>query len=392
MTAELVLGEVCGICAHQVDPTAPEFRDLPHVSAENIQSGCGRLLAVQSAHDDGMKSGKYLFEPGDVLYSKLRPYLRKAVVAPFRGLCSADMYPLRVRPELADAEWLMWVLLSASFTRYANEQSGRARMPKLNRRQLLSWRLRVPPVADQRRDVLALRGQLAAVERGRVAAEARLEACDALIEASLRDVFGGDLGGRWTRRRVADICEIQLGKMLSPKSKTGARPRPYLRNANVQWNHFELADVAEMDFSEREEEKFTLRRGDLLVCEGGEPGRSAVWQGQISRCCYQKAVHRLRPIELAIDPLFLMYRFWYGALTDEFSGAHAKTTIAHLPAVRLAELAVGVPSLIEQHAIVERLNDRLDEVARLRASVAGQLEVVSALPSALLRLTFSGTL
>ncbi|HJQ24188.1 MAG TPA: hypothetical protein VKA60_09760 [Blastocatellia bacterium] len=86
------------------------------------------------------------------------------------------------------------------------------------------------------------------------------------------------------------MCEIQLGKMLSPASKAGVRPRPYLRNANVPWDRFDLTDVAEMDFTENEEEKFILKKGGLLVCEGGEPGRAAVWDSQIAPCFYQKAL------------------------------------------------------------------------------------------------------
>jgi type I restriction enzyme, S subunit len=91
----------------------------------------------------------------------------------------------------------------------------------------------------------------------------------------------------WQLVRLGDVCEIQLGKMLSPASKTGLRSRPYLRNANVQWGRVDVNDLAEMDFTEAEERKFRLQKGDLLVCEGGEPGRAAVWEVPISPCYYQ---------------------------------------------------------------------------------------------------------
>ena len=99
----------------------------------------------------------------------------------------------------------------------------------------------------------------------------------------------------WPVVELGSVCEIQLGKMLSPKSKMGTRPIPYLRNENVQWSRLELESVSWMDFTETEERKFRLQPGDLLVCEGGEPGRAAIWQGEIERCCYQKAIHRIRP-------------------------------------------------------------------------------------------------
>jgi type I restriction enzyme, S subunit len=147
----------------------------------------------------------------------------------------------------------------------------------------------------------------------------------------------------WRLVRLNDVCEIQLGKMLSPAAKTGTESRPYLRNVNVQWGRIDVGDLAQMDFDDDEQMKFALRPGDLLACEGDEPGRAAVWHGEVSPCFYQKALHRLRPIRDEVDPAFVMYRLWLGATSGEFGDAHAKTTIAHLPAVRLAQLAIAVP-------------------------------------------------
>lgn len=195
-------------------------------------------------------------------------------------------------------------------------------------------------------------------------------------------------GWRWAR--LGDVCEIQLGKMLSPASKTGTRSRPYLRNANVQWGHFDLADIAGMDFTEAEEAKFALEPGDLLVGEGGEPGRAAVWQGEITPCCYQKALHRLRPVEKRADPHFIMYRLWHGALQGEFVGSHGQTTIAHLPAVRLAELPIALPSLGDQRRIAVLLAEQMAAVERARRAAVEQLAQVEQLPAAFLRQAFSG--
>jgi type I restriction enzyme, S subunit len=80
---------------------------------------------------------------------------------------------------------------------------------------------------------------------------------------------------------LEEVASVQLGKMLSPVSKTGRSPFPYLRNHNVQWNRLQLRDMATMDFTPSERIKFELQPGDLLVCEGGEPGRCAnlEWRG-----------------------------------------------------------------------------------------------------------------
>lgn len=144
------LEELCYINASQVNPTQAEFADLPHVSGENIETGTLQLIGVRSAGEDRMISGKYLFEQGDVLYSKLRPYLRKVAIAPSRGLCSADMYPLRMRAERMDARYAAWLLLSHEFTKYAIRESQRSRMPKLNREQLFAWNAPMPSLETQR--------------------------------------------------------------------------------------------------------------------------------------------------------------------------------------------------------------------------------------------------
>src|SRR5207244_3836759 len=103
---------VCEVRARQVDPMIPKYGALPHVSGEDIESGSCRLYPLRSASEDGMTSGKYLFAAGDVLYSKIRPYLRKVAVVDFEGVCSADIYPISVHSDFVDPHFLGWLLLS----------------------------------------------------------------------------------------------------------------------------------------------------------------------------------------------------------------------------------------------------------------------------------------
>ena len=194
------------------------------------------------------------------------------------------------------------------------------------------------------------------------------------------------VGWRWVT--LGEVCEMRLGKMLSPASKLGHRVVPYLRNANVQWNRFDLTDVAEMDFSDKQEAALSLRIGDLLVCEGGEPGRAAVWQGQIGRCCYQKALHRLRPMNTAVDPYFVMYRLWQGALNGEFTNSNGRTTIAHLPEIRLKNFKLAIPQVGEQRRIARLLSEQMVAVEKARGAAEVQLEAIRQLPLAYYRETF----
>lgn len=190
--------------------------------------------------------------------------------------------------------------------------------------------------------------------------------------------------------RLGDVCYIQLGKMLSPASKRGPSPQPYLRNANVQWGRFDLSDVAAMDFTPKEQVKFALEPGDLLVCEGGEPGRSAVWEGAIEPCFYQKALHRIRPRDGRVDPYFLMFRLWYGSVTGEFSSSHRKSTIAHLPLERLSELRLALPPITDQRRIASLLRAAFSQADGARLAAQEQKEGADQLFSRTLASGFAG--
>lgn len=304
---------------------------------------------------------------------------------PFDGSVGAFCGVIRPGPRLLPEFLAAW-FRSPAYRSWRDGQSRGASIQNLRVSTLTEIAVPVPPLDEQRRIAAQLTDQLAAVDRARTASRQRLADAEALVATSLQDALGHS--GKWGTGRLGDIVEIQLGKMLSPASKTGQRPMPYLRNANVQWDRFELAKVHEMDFDLREEEKFRLRRGDVLVCEGGEPGRAAVWMGAIDPCFYQKALHRLRPISDSVDPQYLVYRLWLGALRGEFTDDHAKTTIAHLPAVRLAELEVSIPPIDEQRRIVTELRERLVAVASMTKSIAAGLEAIEALPAALSRRAF----
>ena len=187
---------------------------------------------------------------------------------------------------------------------------------------------------------------------------------------------------------LGSIADIQLGKMLSPKAKTGDSPQPYLRNQNVQWGRVDVSDVAVMDFSEREQEKFALKKGDLLICEGGEPGRCAVWQGEIEPCYYQKALHRLRPHAGIADAEFLSLWIRHQAYTGAFEDQNAKTTIAHLPLVRLEQLPVPDLNLAQQQQMAKALRERLAVVEEARRAAQAQLDEIRQLPARLLAQAF----
>ncbi|WP_287001865.1 restriction endonuclease subunit S [Gordonia sp. UBA7860] len=142
------------IVGGQVDPKRREFAVLPLIAPNHIESGTGRLLSLETAEEQGADSGKYLVHTGQVVYSKIRPNLAKATIAPVDGLCSADMYALEPKSRLLDPRFLLYILLSRPFTDYAVDSSMRVAMPKVNHESLGAAPIWFPSLDMQREIVL----------------------------------------------------------------------------------------------------------------------------------------------------------------------------------------------------------------------------------------------
>lgn len=158
----------------------------------------------------------------------------------------------------------------------------------------------------------------------------------------------------WVTRPLAEVADFSLGKMLD-QNKNRGELRPYLANVNVRWGKFELDDLREMRFEEHELDKFGVRSGDVLMCEGGEPGRCAIWTDQLPGMMFQKALHRIRPHE-CLDSRFLYYSFLRKGQLDGFGGLFTGSTIKHLPKEKLAKVEIAFPSLQEQQRIAANLS------------------------------------
>ena len=244
----------------------------------------------------------------------------------------------------------------------------------------------LPPLAEQRR-IAEVLDQADALRAKRRAALAQV---DGLTQAIFLEMFGDPVRNprSWAKAAFGELCDTRLGRMLDQKQQTGLYKRPYLRNANVRWFEFDLSDVYEMDFDPSVRETMRLEDGDLLICEGGEPGRAAVWRGEIQECYFQKALHRARPDTSRTNAVFLSWLFWFlahdGGLRDHVTSA----TIAHLTREKLKAMPVPVPPLPLQRDFARRAA----AVGELKAAHRAHLTQLDALFASLQHRAFRGEL
>ena len=215
----------------------------------------------------------------------------------------------------------------------------------------------------------------------------QLSTFDQLIKARFVEMFGDVIHNTmgWPYYVFSDIASSRLGKMLDAKRQSGKCQFPYLANFNVQWFRFELSSLNKMDFDEDDQAEFELKDGDLIVCEGGEIGRCAIWHNEIQPCYFQKALHRVRCKTDIVIPEYLARWFQINCEHGGFAAIEgAKATIAHLPGVKLKALQVAVPPINLQN----QFSAFVSQVDKSRVSIQASLDQLETLKQSLMQKYF----
>ena len=184
----------------------------------------------------------------------------------------------------------------------------------------------------------------------------------------------GEIPDHWETPPLYTRYAIDLGKMLNEDRITGDYLVPYLRNVDIQWDRINITDLPEMDIGPREHARYTVRTGDLVVCEGGEVGRSAIVTSTADGLGYQKALHRLRPLTANEIPRFMFYTMFWAAVKGIFIAEGNPNTIPHLTGEKLRRYRFPAPSRPEQEAIANTLDIETAKINRLIAKLAETID------------------
>lgn len=335
----------------QVDPRQEPYNSMTLVAPDHIESQTGRLLEKRTAREQKAISGKYIFNSGDIIYSKIRPHLKKAVYADFSGLCSADMYPLTPSHDVSGA-YMLPVLLGHAFSTYAETVSVRSGMPKINREELAGYRLALPPLPEQSAiatvlsDMDALIGglnQLIAKKRD-------------IKQATMQQLLTGQqrlpgFSGKWEVKRLGDVLRVRHGKSQSAIEVSGGK-YPILATGG---------EIGRTD-------TFLYDKPSVLI------GR----KGTIDRPIYRDepfwTVDTLFYTEIAKEavPVFIYYKF----LMIDWRSYNEASGVPSLNASTIEAVDIVIPDIAEQTAIAAILCDMDNELTTLetRRDKARQLK------------------
>jgi type I restriction enzyme S subunit len=201
---------VATINTGQVDPRKPKYRNLILIAPNHIRSGDGYLIEKETAADQGADSGKYMVTSGQIIYSKIRPNLRKATIAPCNCLCSADMYPISPKTSELSTDFLLALLLSQAFTKFAVDSSMRVAMPKVNREALANCILWFPSLNEQTQILEYLGREMAPFDTAIIRTQREIDLLREYRTTLTAEVVTGKLDVRETAKGLPDQADEPL--------------------------------------------------------------------------------------------------------------------------------------------------------------------------------------
>ena len=348
------LGDICEIVSGGTPSRSkPEYwKDgtIPWIKIGNIKCKYVRE-ADEFITEEGLKGSSAKMLPKGTLLYTIFATLGEVGILDINACTNQAIAGITIKdPKKINTDYLYYFLQSKK--QFVNDLGRGVAQNNINMSILRGFELTLPSYEDQHKKVHIF-DKVSSIISAR---QQELLALDDLIKARFVEMFGDVIQNnmQWPKYLFSDIASSRLGKMLDAKQQTGKWKYPYLANFNVQWFHFELDNLNEMDFNEADQAEFELKDGDLLVCEGGEIGRCAVWHCEVKPCYFQKALHRVRCKDEFVLPDYLARWFQYNCNHGGFSSIEgAKATIAHLPGAKLKELQVVVPPLELQKEFVK---------------------------------------
>ena len=170
----------------------------------------------------------------------------------------------------------------------------------------------------------------------------------------------GQIPSHWDVKPLKSFSEVELGKMLTTDDKGGMTLKPYLRSFNIQSDYLDLSDVSEMWFTDSELNRLRLKRGDVLLTEGGDVGRTSIWNDELKECYFQNSINRVRT--LSDSPIYFKYLSNTYHQIGHYDSMVSRVSIPHLTKEKLESIRFPLPPLPEQEQIVSFLDEKTTKI------------------------------
>ena len=339
--------------------------DVPWITGADI-SGARADTARSFITEEAIRESATNRVPAGTVLLVTRTSVGKVAVAAMELCFSQDITAITTDPHCLDTSYLVHFLRTKQ--PHLERLARGATIKGVTREAVANLAISLPPLDEQKR----IAGILNAADALRDKRREALAQLETLIQSTFLDMFGDPVTNPlgWDVMKFETVGTSRLGKMLDNGKQAGDCQSPYLANFNVQWGRFELNELRQMDFDEADREEFALRDGDLLICEGGEVGRTAIWREELEGVYFQKALHRVRLAPRRAVPEYIMYYMWFMAQNGGFRDFTNTATIAHLTGIKLKSLPTPLPPFDLQHRFAAIAESVEQQKTRQRAHLA----------------------
>lgn len=346
--------------------------DLSGYTSKYISHGSRNI--TQKGYDS---CSTHLMPRGTVLFSSRAPIGYVAIAE--NPICTNQGFKSIVPNDDIDSEFLYYQL--QYLRKKIQEKGSGTTFKEISGKVLGETDIVVPSLEEQSRIVAHIEELFSELDKAVDTLKTTKEQLEVYRQAVLKDAFSN----------IAEyipfgkITSSRLGKMLDKQKNVGV-PCKYLRNINVRWFSFDLSDLLDMKIEEKEFEKYTICKNDLVICEGGEPGRCAVWEKD-ETIFYQKALHRVR-FTIKAEPRFYMYYLWHITQSGSINKFYTGTGIKHLTGQSLEKIPVPVTDIGEQKRLLELIEMRLSVCDNIEKTVDAALAQTDAMRQSILKQAF----
>ena len=349
--------DVVTIVNGQVNPNENQYRNLPHIGPGNIEKETGRLLGYNLAKDDNLISSKYLFDRNSVIYGKINPHFAKVCYPNFIGLCSADAYPINPKKSLLTSQFLLYMLLTKKFTKFAISVSMRTGMPKINRDELGIYKFTIPSIGEQEK----IGNFLSLLDKKIELQQRRIEALK---------IYKTGLFNKIYKEKLNDIKESELreyvylqGGYAFKSELFSKKGTPIIRIANINENIVDLKDVVFYDKEIPIDFKFEINTGDILIAmSGATTGKIGIYKEKMKSYLNQ----RVGKIVLKRKDMIYSYLYFLFELSSYNMQLNTKLVAGAQPNISptdIENLKFKIPSIkLQEHIanIVMNINKKLE--------------------------------
>ena len=365
---------------------------------EDIEKDTAKIIQHLNKNERKINGTRHKFQKGQILYSKLRTYLNKVLVAPNDGFCTTEIMAFGSYGILSN-NYICYVLRSLYFLDYTLQCGYGVKMPRLSTTDACNGLIPLPPLAEQERivnEIQRLFSIIDIVENGKdglqtAIQQAKYKILDHAIHGKLvpqdpNDEPASELLKRinpkaeiitdnghyqklpegWCICHINEISESLLGKTLDRTKDSGEFKR-YVCAVNVQWGYFDFTTQKEFRIEAKDFERYAVKKGDLLICEGGDVGRCAIWDTD-TEMYYQNALHRVR-CKLGISEKYLQYSLWHFKLNGVIDSLCKGVTIKHFTQSTMNKLEIPLPPFAEQQRIVAKIEELFHQLDIIEESL-----------------------